>query len=162
MYYYDFDGNGKKEQIVTYYQAGKKIPLAGIEEIEKKLPGLKKKFLYAGDFAKASIDDIFSHEKLSRADSFTANSFANVLMMNKGASQFESTDLPWQAQLSTLRDAVVVNANGDSLPDLLLFGNCKMGGALGSFESCTKPIQHLLGLAIHLSRIFYEPKTSQF
>ena len=33
--------------------------------------------------------------------------------------------------------------------DLLLFGNRKMGGALGGFESGTKPIQHLLGLAIH-------------
>jgi len=123
MYYYDFDGNGKKEQIVTYYQAGKKIPLAGIEEIEKKLPGLKKKFLYAGDFAKASLDEIFSREKLSRADSFSATSFANSLLLNNGTNHFETMDLPWQAQLSTMRDAVVVNANGDSLPDLLLFGN---------------------------------------
>ncbi len=46
--------------------------------------------------------------------------------------------------------------------DLLLFGNRKMSGPLGGFESCTKPIQHLLGLAIHLGRIFYEPKTFQF
>jgi hypothetical protein len=31
--------------------------------------------------------------------------------------------LPWQAQLSSYRDAVVVDANRDSLPDVLLVGN---------------------------------------
>jgi hypothetical protein len=28
--------------------------------------------------------------------------------------------LPWQAQLSSYRDATVVDANGDKLPDILL------------------------------------------
>ena len=31
--------------------------------------------------------------------------------------------MPWQAQLSPLRDAVVINANNDSLPDILIAGN---------------------------------------
>ncbi len=31
--------------------------------------------------------------------------------------------MPWQAQLSPYKDAVVVDANGDNLPDILLVGN---------------------------------------
>ena len=31
--------------------------------------------------------------------------------------------MPWQAQLSPYKDAVVVDANGDDLPDILLVGN---------------------------------------
>ena len=31
--------------------------------------------------------------------------------------------MPWEAQLAPYRDAVVVDANGDSLPDILLVGN---------------------------------------
>jgi hypothetical protein len=31
--------------------------------------------------------------------------------------------MPWQAQLTSYRDAVVVDANGDNLPDILLAGN---------------------------------------
>jgi hypothetical protein len=31
--------------------------------------------------------------------------------------------MPWEAQLSSFRDAVVVDANRDSLPDILLTGN---------------------------------------
>ncbi|WP_315818597.1 hypothetical protein [Paraflavitalea speifideaquila] len=37
--------------------------------------------------------------------------------------QFTLQPLPWQAQLSSYRDAVVINANNDSLPDILLGGN---------------------------------------
>ena len=31
--------------------------------------------------------------------------------------------MPWQAQLSPYKDATVVDANDDNLPDILLFGN---------------------------------------
>ena len=37
--------------------------------------------------------------------------------------QFETVAMPWLAQLSSYRDAVVVNANNDSLPDILVVGN---------------------------------------
>ena len=36
---------------------------------------------------------------------------------------FNTVPLPWLAQLSPYKDAVVVNANNDSLPDILLVGN---------------------------------------
>ena len=41
----------------------------------------------------------------------------------KGGLNFTVAALPWQAQLSSYRDAVVVNANDDQLPDILLAGN---------------------------------------
>jgi hypothetical protein len=31
--------------------------------------------------------------------------------------------LPWEAQLTSYRDAIVVDANADGLPDILLMGN---------------------------------------
>ncbi|HMG68682.1 MAG TPA: hypothetical protein VK588_13380, partial [Chitinophagaceae bacterium] len=36
---------------------------------------------------------------------------------------FTTKALPWKAQLTSYRDAVVVNANNDSLPDILIMGN---------------------------------------
>jgi hypothetical protein len=36
---------------------------------------------------------------------------------------FTTTPLPWLAQLTPYKDAVVINANNDNLPDILLFGN---------------------------------------
>src|SRR5205085_3621987 len=34
MYYYDFDGNGKKDLVMTYYLQGKEIPFVSKEQLE--------------------------------------------------------------------------------------------------------------------------------
>jgi len=123
IYYYDFDGNGKKEQILTYFLEGREIPFANKEELEKQIPGLKKRYLYAQDFAKASLEDLFSLKKLQEADTLSADFFSNAVLINQGNLNFTTQALPWQAQLSPYRDALVINANNDSLPDILLLGN---------------------------------------
>jgi hypothetical protein len=123
LYYNDFDGNGKKEQVLTYYLNGKEIPFANKAELEKQIPVLKKKFLYAENFAKATLSQLFTRDKLDNAEVLTANYFSNAILINKGNLQFETQDLPMQAQLSPYKDAVVINANDDNLPDILLLGN---------------------------------------
>ncbi|HTE27331.1 VCBS repeat-containing protein [Flavitalea sp.] len=123
MYYYDFDGNARKEQLLTYYLNHKQIPFASIAELNKQIPVIRKKFLYAGDFAKATLPEIFDAEKLKAADFFQANYFSNAVLINNGRMQFDLKALPWEAQLTSFRDATVVNANNDSLPDVLLVGN---------------------------------------
>jgi hypothetical protein len=123
LYYADFDENGKKEQVLTYYLQGREIPFANKEELQKQMPSLKKKFLYAGDFAKASLQELIGPENLSKADKLSANFFANAVLINDGNLNFTTKPLPWEAQLTSFRDAVVVNANNDDLPDILLVGN---------------------------------------
>jgi len=123
LYYNDFDDNGKKEQVMTYFVEGKELPFANKAELEKQMPFLKKKFLYAEDFAKASLIDLFTADKLKTASKLTADYFSNAILINKGNLEFEVQALPFEAQLSPYKDAVIVNANNDSLPDVLLFGN---------------------------------------
>jgi len=123
LYYYDFDGNGKKEQILTYYLNGLELPFANKTELEKQMPALKKSFLYAQDFARARLEDLFPEDKLRKADTLTANYLSNAILINQGNLNFKVQDMPWEAQLSPYRDALVVDANGDSLPDILLVGN---------------------------------------
>jgi enediyne biosynthesis protein E4 len=123
LYYNDFDNNGKREQVLTYYLKGEEIPFATKMELERQMPYLKKKFLFAADFAKASLASLLGSDKLKEADRLTANYFANVIFVNQGNSKFESIVLPFQAQLSSFKDAVVINANNDNLPDLFLAGN---------------------------------------
>lgn len=123
LYYNDFDDNGTKEQVLTYYLSGKELCFASIAEVEKQMPELKKKFLYAGDFAKASVQDIFGKQKLADSKILTADYFQSALLINNGNLSFELKALPWQSQLSTLKDAVVIDANQDGLPDILTAGN---------------------------------------
>lgn len=123
LYYNDFDDNGKKEQILTYYLNGKEIPFANKAEMDRQLPVMRKRFLYAKDFAKASLEDIVTRDKLASAELLSANYFSNCVLMNKGNMNFEVMPLPWEAQLTSFRDAVVVHANDDNLPDIMLVGN---------------------------------------
>lgn len=123
LYYNDFDGNGKKEQVMTYYLNGKEIPFATKDELQKQIPPVKKRFLYAEDFAKANLEQIFSNDKLNKADLLKADYFSNAVLINDGAMNFTIQALPWEAQLTSFRDAVIVDANSDQLPDILLVGN---------------------------------------
>jgi hypothetical protein len=123
LYYDDFDGNGKKEQILTYYLNDKEIPFANKSEMERQIPELKKKFLYAEDFAKASLSNIINSDKLENATLLMANSFSHCVLLNKGNMQFEVHELPWETQLTPIRDMMIVNANNDQFPDVMVMGN---------------------------------------
>ncbi|HEX8277282.1 MAG TPA: hypothetical protein VF540_01255, partial [Segetibacter sp.] len=123
LYFNDFDGNGKKEQVLTYYLQQHEIPFANKDELQKQMPVVKKRFLYAADFANASLKDIFSKDKLDGAEVLTANYFSNIILINDGKMNFTARPLPWQAQLSSYKDAAVMDANNDNLPDILLLGN---------------------------------------
>ncbi len=123
MYYYDFDDNGKKEQVLTYYIDGKEYPFANKADLEKQMPVMKKKFLYAEDFAKASLTEIFGADKLKKADVFTATYFSNAILINNGNLNFTVSAMPWQAQLTSFKSAAIIDVNNDQLPDILLGGN---------------------------------------
>ncbi len=122
FYYADFDGNGKKEQAITYHLGGREIPLFNKMEMDRQLPGFKKKFLYAGDFARASLRDILGGA-MDTADRYTATCFSNSILINDGKMNFSLQPLPEAAQLSSFRDALIVDANADGYPDILLAGN---------------------------------------
>ncbi len=122
LYHNDFDGNGRQEQLLTYYLGGKEIPFATKMDLEKQMPSLKKKFLYAEDFAKASLNDLFGADKLKQSQMLTVTEFAHCLYINNKGT-FEKKSLPWTLQLNNYRTSCITDANGDGLPDVLLLGN---------------------------------------
>ncbi|HRQ49264.1 MAG TPA: VCBS repeat-containing protein, partial [Agriterribacter sp.] len=136
LYFNDFDDNGKKEQVLTYYVQGREIPFAGKDELQKQIPLLKKKYLYAEDFAKAGLTDIFSSGKIKDAAVLSADYFSSALLINNGNLNFSIQPLPWEVQLTAYRDAAIIDANNDGLPDLLLGGNYYAGSvAAGRYDA---------------------------
>jgi hypothetical protein len=123
MYFNDFDANGVQEQVLTYYVGGKEICFAVKSDLERQMPQLKKKFLYAEDFAKASLEKIFTKEKLASARKWTATETRSMVFINNGEQKFTAVPLPWQAQLSPLKAAIARDVNGDGLSDLMMAGN---------------------------------------
>jgi len=79
--------------------------------------------LYAAEFAQASLNDIFGQEKLKTSKLLVANYFSNAILVNQGNLKFDLQPMPWKAQLSPFKDAIIVDANHDNLLDILLVGN---------------------------------------
>jgi hypothetical protein len=123
LYFNDFDDNGKKEQVLTYFVKNKEVTLSSKDELQRQIPMLKKKFIYAADFASAEFKDIFPLEKTKQAIISSANYFANSVLINNGNLNFTTQALPWQAQLATYRDAAIADVNNDNLPDIIFAGN---------------------------------------
>jgi len=123
MYVHDFDDNGRAEQLLTYYVAGKEIPFASKTLLEKSLPSLKKRFLYAEDFARSDISDLFGASKLGTSMQLTATTFESMLFLNQGEGRFKALPLPSEVQWSAVRSLTLLQANQDSLPDIMVWGN---------------------------------------
>jgi hypothetical protein len=123
LYIADFDDNGSTEQVMTYYVKGKEIPFASKIQLEKKMPYLKKKFLYAADFAKADINDLFGKNKIGQAIKLSVDCFENTVFINDGNMNFSANALPFPFQLSTFKAAATIQTYKDSEMVTLLMGN---------------------------------------
>ncbi|QRR02028.1 VCBS repeat-containing protein [Dyadobacter sandarakinus] len=123
MYINDYDGNGRKEPLMTYYLHGKEALFPTKLEMEKQIPMIRKKYIYARDFARASTADIVGADKLENAQVLSADYFRNAIFVNDGKGNFTAQPLDYKAQWSPYYDAQIVDANGDKLPDVLIMGN---------------------------------------
>jgi hypothetical protein len=123
LFFFDADDNGKKEQIVTHFVQNKEVPFMTLPDLQRQVPSLKKKYLFAKDFAKAELKAIFAKGKLEKAQQYEVNYFSNAILINDGKGKFTTNALPGMAQLSPYYTAQQIDANGDNLPDILLYGN---------------------------------------
>ena len=123
MFADDFDDNGQIEQIMTYYPKDREIPFANYEVITSQLPSLKKRFLYAKDFAKASMTDLFGKASLDDALVREANTFQSIYYENTGGLTFKAHDLPDELQFSTLNAAALGDLDNNGTSEVLLAGN---------------------------------------
>lgn len=123
LYVNDFDDNGQVEQILSYHVDGKEIPFASHMELTKQLPVLKKKYLYAKDFSKASMSDLFGAKKLRDSKIYNVTTLANVYLKNDGKGKFEEVMLPSQLQFSSLRTATIVPTTTPGQSQLVVAGN---------------------------------------
>ena len=123
LYVADFDDNGTIDPIVCYYIGGKSYPMASRDELLDEIPSLKKKFVHYKDYADATIGDLFSKDKISKAQILTCNQLASGILYNDGNAHFNFQALPLQAQFSRVSAAIVDDFDGDGKKDILTAGN---------------------------------------
>jgi hypothetical protein len=124
LYVSDFDENGQSESILTYYLEGREIPFANHDEMIKALPSLKKKILYAKEYAKLDVKGLFGEGKLSKSVQRSADCVESRYFENTGKGlDFKSYDLPDALQFSPLTAASWTDLDGDGKKEILLGGN---------------------------------------
>lgn len=123
MFLADFDMNGTLEQIFTQNINGKDIPLHTKRELTSQIASLRKQNMKFEDYAKKSIQDLFSKEVLETAKMKKITSFESIIAYNDGKGNFNVVPLPVQAQLSCICSIATIDINGDGIKDLILAGN---------------------------------------
>ncbi len=125
MYVQDFDDNKKTENIITWFAPEDKTAslFASKNDLTKQLPGLKKAVLKNRDYAQASITNLLDKDKLDKSQKLLATELSSAVFINKGDFRFETSLLPFAAQLSPIFSIKSIDLNNDGYEDLCIGGN---------------------------------------
>lgn len=119
----DFDKNGIKDKVVTYTIEGKDKPVVVKRELEEMVPLIKKNNLKHIEYARKSIQEIFTPEDIKSSIIKIFDFATSIVALNKGGGNFEIVPLPAMTQLSSVNAIQVTDLNRDRKVDLLLGGN---------------------------------------
>ena len=108
--------------MLAYYNYGIQFPLRGFSCSSQQVPELKNKFQKYDLFASLDVKDVYGEVNLDNALRLHANTFKSVVLINDNSS-FESIDLPYQAQFSSINDFLIDDYNNDGNKDILMAGN---------------------------------------
>ncbi|MBD0833412.1 VCBS repeat-containing protein [Aestuariibaculum sp. TT11] len=122
VYASDFDKNGHLDIVLGYYSEGVQYPVRGRECSSQQIPGITRKFKNYDAFSKATIEDVYTKDKLEDALHYKAKTFATTYFQNDG-KHFSAKPLSSQAQLSAVNGIVSKDVNNDGVLDLILGGN---------------------------------------
>ncbi|MGH7652254.1 MAG: VCBS repeat-containing protein, partial [Gemmatimonadaceae bacterium] len=125
LYVNDFShsGNGNVEQILTSYRNGVSYPIAGRDELIRKIPSLKSRYPTYKDFGASRIEDIFPASDLKKAQVREAYDFGSAVALNNGNGTFTIRPLPIEAQFAPIYATLAGDFDGDGHTDLLVGGN---------------------------------------
>ncbi len=123
VHYDDFDNNGTKDIVLSYYNFGEQYPLRGRSCSSEQIPTLTDKFPTYNIFAASNMEAVYGTENLGNALHYSAETFASVYIENQGNGLFKMSPLPNEAQISSINDFVIQDFDGDKHDDILLVGN---------------------------------------
>jgi enediyne biosynthesis protein E4 len=121
LYAGDFDDNGGYEQILTYFNNGKRYPFISRDQLVKQIPSLKKQFLKYADFRTVSLEQIIPPGKKG-VTKLNAELLSSVYLKNDG-DRFTVVTLPDAGQITPVFAMLPFDVNNDGFEDILGAGN---------------------------------------
>ncbi|ARV12373.1 hypothetical protein BTO09_08455 [Gilvibacter sp. SZ-19] len=123
LYRGDFNGNGSAETLISYNYMEKEVLLPSKDELAKQIPQLNKNYLSYAAFAAATKEELFPESQWEAAKVKEVTNLASTYFENLGSGNFNTSSLPFSAQISTVNDIFVKDFNSDGFPDIFSVGN---------------------------------------
>lgn len=122
IYFNDFDSNGKFDIVLAKEKDQKLLPVRGRECSSEQMPDIANKFPDYDRFAHASLEDIYTAQKLNEGLHLQAVNMKSSIFLNDGG-RFTQKHLPNIAQAAPINGIVVQDLNNDGNQDLIVAGN---------------------------------------
>ncbi|MFY0599003.1 MAG: VCBS repeat-containing protein [Cyclobacteriaceae bacterium] len=123
LYVSDFDQNNKADLVLGYFNNGEQFPVRGRQCSSEQIPAIEQKFKNYESFAAANLIEIYGEENLKKSAHYQIESFASIIMINRGGGDFETSSLPKELQLSAVNDLQIRDFNQDGYLDVIAAGN---------------------------------------
>ena len=142
VHYGDFDGNKKKDIILSYYNFGEQFPLRGRSCSSAQIPELKTSFPSYDVFASASLEEVYQPSALSKALNYKAHTFKSGILINND-NEFEFVPFQNEIQTSNINSFLIDDFNADGAQEIVSAGNMyqseietpRNDGSIGTFLS---------------------------
>lgn len=122
IYMTDFDENGTNDIVLAKSQDEILYPIRGRQCSSEQMPFIAEQFKSYDQFAIASVESIYSKEKLQTAVHYEAHTFASSLLTIQNG-RYTLEPLPNSYQTGPINSIVVGDFNKDDKKDMFCFGN---------------------------------------
>ncbi len=119
----DFNQNSTQDKILTYTIDGKDMPVFLKHDLQDQIPSIKKQNLKHEDYARKSIQELFSSEVIKKCTVKQFNYVSSIVAINQGDGNFKIQKLPPMVQLSSVNSILPIDVNSDGKVDLVTGGN---------------------------------------
>ena len=123
VHYNDFDQNGSKDIVLSYYNFGERFPLRGRSCSAEQVPTVGVKFPTYDLFADSDLETVYGEDQLTESLQYEAHTFASSFVERLEDGSFQLSPLPNEAQVSSINTVLAEDFDQDGLQDLLLAGN---------------------------------------
>lgn len=123
LYSADFDSNGTCDVVLSKEYKGRKVPVRGKQCSSDQMPFLNEKFQTFGEFAKASLEDMYGEKELQEALQVQATDFRSYMYIANKNGSYDIEVMPAEAQLAPINAAHIKDFTGDGLADIMIGGN---------------------------------------
>jgi len=122
LHFADYDDNGSIDPLMSYFVQGRSYPYPSRDELTEQLPSFKKRFTNYRSYSAAAIDQVLTDSELEMSQLLKAYCLESAVFENRDG-MFVRRELPIQFQMSPLFSLLLVDINGDEVPDILCGGN---------------------------------------